>query len=374
MRAADEVDVDVDAAFMRRALVLAERGRGGTSPNPLVGCVVVRDGVAVGEGHHERAGGPHAEVVALRAADELARGATVYVTLEPCDHTGRTGPCTAALMDAGVARVVAAIADPDPASGDGSARLRAAGVAVDVGCLADEARRQNEHWLHAVTTGRPFVVVKAAVSLDGRIAAADGTSRWLTGAEARVRAHRLRGDVDAVVVGSGTVLADDPSLTCRLPGRDGPQPARVVLDRRGRTDPAHRVYDGAAPTLLITTARDGRVWDDPRAVSALPDVDVVRLGGDAGPQAVLSALWARGVRSLLVEGGATVAASFLRTGLADKLVVHVASLLLGVGGRPMWDAGAVATLAAAPRFRLAAVERAGDDAVLTLYPPAAAQG
>ncbi|MBW3602902.1 MAG: bifunctional diaminohydroxyphosphoribosylaminopyrimidine deaminase/5-amino-6-(5-phosphoribosylamino)uracil reductase RibD [Actinobacteria bacterium] len=359
---------------MRRALALAERGRGRTSPNPLVGCVVVCDDVVVGEGHHDRAGGPHAEVVALRAAGALARGATVYVTLEPCDHTGRTGPCTAALLGAGVARVVAAVADPGPIAGGGAARLRSGGVAVDVGCLGDEARRQNEHWLHAAATGRPFVVVKAAVSLDGRIAAADGTSRWLTGVQARARAHRLRADVDAVAVGSGTVLADDPWLTCRQPGHDGPQPLRVVLDRRGRTSPAHRVYDGVGPTLLVTGPGEGRVWDDPGAVAALADVEVARLDAAAGPAAVLAALWVRGVSGLLVEGGARVATSFLVAGLADKLVVHVAPLLLGAGGRSMVDAGVVATVAGAPRFRLATAERVGDDAVLTLYPSAPEPG
>ena len=238
------------ARWMRRALDLAERGRWTVSPNPLVGCVLVRDGEVVGEGWHERAGQAHAEVRALDQAGDRARGADVYVTLEPCAHQGRTGPCSAALLRAGVARVFVALADPNPLAAGGGEALRAAGIAVEVGLGQDEARRQNEVFLHALATGRPLVVVKAAVSLDGRIAAADGTSRWLTGEAARQRVHRLRAEVDAVVVGSGTVLADDPALTCRLEG--APQPLRVVLDGRGRTPPDASLLDAAAPTLVLT--------------------------------------------------------------------------------------------------------------------------
>jgi diaminohydroxyphosphoribosylaminopyrimidine deaminase / 5-amino-6-(5-phosphoribosylamino)uracil reductase len=243
-----------DSRWMRRALELAERGRWTVSPNPLVGCVLVRDGEVVGEGWHFRAGGPHAEVAALEAAGELAAGATAYVTLEPCGHAGRTGPCTQALLAAGVSRVVAAIPDPHPEAGGGAAMLRADGVRVDVGVLAEEARRQNAVFLHGVAAGRPYVTLKLAVSLDGRIAAADGTSRWLTGPQARRHAHALRAEADAVAVGSGTVLADDPLLTVRLDGYAGPQPLRVVLDRRVRTRPSHRVHEASAPTLCAVGA------------------------------------------------------------------------------------------------------------------------
>lgn len=333
--------MDTDARWMRRALELAEHGRRTVSPNPLVGCVLVRDGAAVGEGYHVRAGEAHAEVVALTEAGPEAAGATAYVTLEPCGHTGRTGPCTARLLDAGVTRVVAAVADPS-ASG-GAASLRAAGVPVDLGVGGEAARRQNEVFFHTVAHRRPFVVVKTAVSVDGRMAAADGTSQWLTGEDARVRAHQLRAEVDAVLVGSGTVLADDPQLTVRLPGETCEQPLRVVLDRRGRVPPDARVLDDAAPSLVL----------------------------DTDPAETLVRLWDRGVRSVLVEGGAELLGAFLRAGLVDKFVVHLAPLLLGEGGRPMITADGITTLAEAPRYRLDGVEQAGDDALLTLYPEVA---
>ena len=334
-----------DTAAMRRALELAVRGRATVSPNPMVGCVLVHEGEVVGEGHHERAGGPHAEIMALRAAGERARGATAYVSLEPCNHTGRTGPCAAALVEAGVRRVVVATADPNAEAAGGAEALRAAGVDVSLGLLQDEAVRLNEIFFHGLRTARPFFIVKAAVSLDGRIAAADGTSQWLTGESARVAAHELRAAVDAVIVGSQTVLTDDPRLTVRLEGYDGPQPLRVVLDRRGRVGADRHVCDQEAPTLLYSGGLD-----------RLPAV-----------------LWGRGVRSALVEGGASVVAAFLRAGLADKVVMHVASLLLGADGRPLLDGPWAQTLADAPRLQLDSVEQLGNDAVLTLYPRPAAE-
>jgi len=329
-----------DEALMRRALALAERGRTTVSPNPLVGCVVARNGQIVGEGFHARAGGPHAEVVALRAASDRAAGATAYVTLEPCAHHGRTPPCAQALVAAGVTRVVAATMDPDPVAAGGADALRSAGVRVDLGCCEEEARQQNEIFFHGLATGRPFVVVKAAVSLDGRIAAADGTSRWLTGEQTRQRAHHLRAAADAVIVGSQTVLDDDPALTVRLPGYDGTPPLRVVLDRRRRVGGALQVLDDAAPTLLHRG-------------------DLTEL---------LTALWDRKVRSALVEGGASVVAAFLRAGLADRVVLHIAPVLLGARGRPLVTGDWPATLGEAPRLRLHDVEQVGDDAVLTLAP------
>lgn len=328
-----------DERWMQRALDLAVRGRGRTSPNPLVGCVLVRDGREVGAGFHERAGGPHAEVVALAQAGDRARGATAYVTLEPCAHTGRTGPCADALQVAGVSRVVAAMADPNPVAAGGCDRLRAAGVAVDVGVLGDRAARQNEVHLHAVSTGRPFVTAKAAASIDGRVAAADGTSRWLTGEAARSQGHRLRAEADAVVVGSGTVLADDPELTVRLPGYDGPPPLRVVLDRRGRVAAGARVLDDRAPSVVLGCD--------------LPEV--------------LKDLWDREVRAVLVEGGPTVLSAFLDAGLVDRLVVHVAPLLLGPAARPVVDTGP-SGLAGAVRWRLDDLTRAGDDVLATYHP------
>lgn len=358
-----------DEAWMRRALELAERGAGTVSPNPLVGCVLVRDGAAVGEGWHARAGGPHAEVVALTEAGPLAAGTTAYVTLEPCDHTGATPPCTRALLAAGVTRVVVAVADPNPLARGGAATLRAAGVTVDLGPGAAAATWQNRVFLAGLRAPRPWVVLKTAASLDGRIAAADGTSRWITGSEARAEAHRLRAEVDAVLVGSGTVLADDPRLTVRLPGHarvpgeaGRSQPLRVVLDARRRVPATARVFDDAAPTLLLTAGTAG----------PLAGVEVVAVapaaGGGLDVVGVLTALWDRGVRSVLVEGGAAVAGAFVRAGLVDELRCHLAPVLLGEGGRPVLAGDGIATLAAAPRLHLHAVERAGADTLLTLVP------
>ena len=330
---------------MRRALALAERGRSTVSPNPLVGCVLVAGEQIVGEGFHERAGGPHAEVAALAAAGDRAQGATAFVTLEPCDHTGRTGPCTQALIAAGISRVVVATADPNPEAAGGAATLRAAGVAVELGLLGDLARAQNEVFLFGLTHQRPFVIAKIAASLDGRIAAADGTSRWLTGPAARRRVHQLRAEVDAVLVGSGTVLADDPELTVRLDGATAAPPLRVVIDRRGRVGTHHRVTNDAAPTLI----------------AAEPTLD-----------AVLAGLHARGVRSVLVEGGSEVLAAFLRDGLVDRLHVHLAPVLLGEQGRPVVAGPWASTLADAPRLSLSSVEREGDDVLLTYTLDAAA--
>ena len=356
--------------FMRRALALAERGRRTVSPNPMVGCVLVRHGEIVGEGWHERAGGPHAEVVALTKAGERARGATAYVTLEPCNHTGRTGPCSAALVKAGVARVEAALADPNPAARGGRQALRGAGVDLRIGLCEEQARVQNRVFLHFVETGRPYVVLKAATSLDGRIAAADGTSQWLTGPHTRERVHRLRAEVDAVVVGSGTVLVDDPQLTARPPDGAPRQPLRVVLDARGRTPTSARVFDDAAPTLVVTTD-DGRK----RFADSVDVVTVPRASGGTGGAggvdlvATLAALTDRGVRSALIEGGANVATSVMDRGLNDRLDLHLAPVILGDRGRPLFTGGPD-TLADAHRLGLDHVDRVGDDVMLRLVRPA----
>lgn len=360
-----------DAAYMQRALELAERGRATVSPNPMVGCLLVRDREVVGEGWHERAGGPHAEIVALQAAGDRARGATAYVTLEPCNHTGRTGPCARALAAAGVAKVVVALADPHARAAGGAVALRAAGTPVEVGLLAERAREQNAVFLHSIEHGRPYVILKAATSLDGRIAAADGTSQWLTGPAARDAAHRLRAGVDAVVVGSGTILADDARLTARPRGGQAPrQPLRVVLDARGRTPHSAQVLDAAAPTLVITTAA-GRTRLPPTVDTAVVAPAVVAPpfvasgpGGGVDLAAALAVLHDREVRSVLVEGGAQVATALAAADLVDRLVLHVAPLVLGDRGRPLFGAGPT-TLAAAPRLRLADVDRAGDDVLLT---------
>ncbi len=325
---------------MDRALQVAERARGRVSPNPFVGCVIVSDGRVVGEGATQPPGGPHAEVMALAAAGEHARGATAYVTLEPCDHTGRTPPCSLALIDAGVSRVVIALADPNPVARGGADRLRAAGVQVDLDVAPDAARRQNEVFLHGLSAGRPFVVAKTASSLDGFIADRDGRSQWITSPWAREHGQLLRAEVDAVLVGSGTALADDPALTVRIQGWDGPQPLRVVLDRRGR-------LAGRQLALLTDGLADTVVLDAPT------------------PAAVLADLWDRGVRSVLLEGGAGVVGAFLSAGLVDRFEIHLGGVILGEG---LSGVGAAFTLATAPRLRIAGVKTSDDDVVVTAYP------
>jgi diaminohydroxyphosphoribosylaminopyrimidine deaminase/5-amino-6-(5-phosphoribosylamino)uracil reductase len=352
-----------DVGAMRRALELAERGRATVSPNPMVGCVVVAGDDIIGEGWHHRAGQPHAEIVALRQAGDHARGASVYVTLEPCTHTGRTPPCVDALIGAGVARVVIASTDPNPLAAGGADALRRAGVAVDIGLLRDEAVRQNTVFMHGLRARRPFVWVKAAVSLDGRVAAADGSSKWLTGHAARRHAHELRAQTDAVLVGSGTVLADDPQLTVRLDGYAGPRPLRVVLDGRGRTPAWARMFDDPDSSLALTASGTAA---QPLRDAGITVADVA-IGDDGrlDPRAVLDHLWRRGVRSVLVEGGPTVATSFITSGFVDTLMLYVAPLLLGDKGLP-FVVGGPATLDDADRFTLERAERIDDDAVLHL--------
>jgi len=335
-----------EVAAMKRAIELARAGLGSTSPNPVVGCVVLdRAGSVVGEGFHERAGAPHAEVNALAAAGERARGGTVVVTLEPCRHTGRVGPCTEALRTAGIVRVVYAVDDPDPVAAGGAEALRREGVDVESGVLLDEAERVNEAWLTTRRLGRPFVTWKYAATLDGRVAAADGSSRWVTGAEARADVHRLRAEHDGVVVGVGTVVADDPHLTARdADGRPiGRQPLRVVLDSAGRTPCDAAVRDGAAPTLILTAA------DVP------PTADGLDL------RAVLGILHEREVRSVLLEGGPTLAMSFVRADLVDRVVGYVAPSLIGGGGLPALAGEGAPSIDKVWRWRVDAVDRIGDD-------------
>jgi diaminohydroxyphosphoribosylaminopyrimidine deaminase/5-amino-6-(5-phosphoribosylamino)uracil reductase len=350
---------------MRRALELAERGRGVTSPNPMVGAVVVTPGGEVaGEGFHARAGGPHAEVEALRAAGARARGATLYVTLEPCSHHGRTPPCAPAVIEAGVARVFAAIADPNPlVSGRGFAVLRAAGIEVVTGPGAVEAERQNRVFFTAMRERRPHVTLKAGMTLDGKIADLHGGSRWITGEPARHHAHRLRSESDAIVVRIGTVLRDDPELTVRL-GEPWPrEPLRVVLDtharipagarliRAGRVDRAVIAVGAGAPqqrlqalaatgaTIVTCRTRDGRV--------------------DLG--ALLTELFTREVRAMLVEGGGEVHGAFLDAGLVDRVAMFAAPLLIGGRGATPVVGGAGRELKSAIRLGGLTVTPLGDD-------------
>jgi diaminohydroxyphosphoribosylaminopyrimidine deaminase/5-amino-6-(5-phosphoribosylamino)uracil reductase len=328
---------------MRRALALSVGVLGTTSPNPPVGAVVLdQHGEPVGEGATAPPGGPHAEVAALRQAGTRAFGGTLICTLEPCNHVGRTGPCTTAIVAAGITRVVYACDEPTQVAGGGAEALGAAGLEVLAGALATEvAEGPLEPWLHAQRTGRPFVTWKVATTLDGRAAAADGTSRWITGDEARADVHRLRAESDAVVVGIGTVLADDPALTVRPD--PGHQPLRVVVGSAERIPAGARVLDDAAETLVLTERDTGH--------------------HDAA--AVLRVLHERGVVSVLLEGGPTVAAGFLTAGLVDLVVAYVAPALLGAGPSAIGDLG-VGTINDAVRLRLSEVTRVGDDARLTM--------
>lgn len=337
-------DPPIDAA-MQRAIDLSLHA-GDTAGNPRVGAVVLDSlGTEVGAAYHARAGGDHAEVAALRIAGERARGGTAVITLEPCNHQGATPPCTAALLQAGIGTVVYAVADPEHPGG--GADLAAAGVRVESGVRAHHARRANIEWLTAQHRGRVHVTYKAAVSIDGRVAAWDGTSQWISNAESRADARLLRRSADTIIVGAGTVRADDPQLTRR--DETGPttdQPLRVVVDSSDRTPPDSKVRNSDAPTLVATDARFG----------AGPDgVDVVRLSRE---------LFQAGRRNALLEGGSALAASFLRRDLVDRLIVYLAPTVLGAGP-PLSTGLGIATLTDATRWHLDDVRRLGDDARLT---------
>ncbi len=325
-----------DAGFMALALRLAERGLGRTWPNPAVGCVVVRAGRIVGRGWTQPGGRPHAETEALRRAGAAALGATVYVSLEPCAHYGRTPPCTMALIQAGVRRVVAATLCPDRrVDGQGIAQLRQAGVEVDLGLMQAEAEALNAGFFLKERANRPLVTLKLATSQDGRIATRTGASQWLTGEQARARGHWLRATHDAIMIGSGTALADDPSLTCRLPGLEDRSPVRVVLDRRLRLTPASRLAATAreVPTWVLTRAPAEPARADALRAQAL---ELIELAADdqAGLEAALTALAGRGITRVLVEGGASLATSLLRARLVDRLAWFQAPLLVGGDGLP----------------------------------------
>jgi diaminohydroxyphosphoribosylaminopyrimidine deaminase/5-amino-6-(5-phosphoribosylamino)uracil reductase len=326
----------VERDYMERALFHAARGAGRTSPNPLVGAVVVSaDGVVVGQGFHERAGEAHAEINALDQAGARARGATLYCTLEPCCHQGRTGPCVSRIVDAGVARVVAAVEDPNPAvRGRGFAFLRERGVTVDVGLAADNAVTLNQPFFTLMREGRPFVVLKAATSVDGRIAEAPGRRTPLTSAAANRHAHRVRAEVDAIGVGSGTILADDPELTARGAFRERPL-ARVIFDRRLRTPPTARVLStpGAGPVIIVTTAASAaraglRAPLEARGAQ-------IEVAADGTLRAALEQLAARQIESLLLEGGGAVHAAAWDEGLVDYVRLYVTPHVLGDTGVPL---------------------------------------
>lgn len=324
--------MDADERFMQMAIDLACQARGRTSPNPMVGAVLVSDGIVIGTGYHKKAGAPHAEAVALNQAEENAKGSTLYVNLEPCSHYGRTPPCVEAIIKAGVRKVVAAIADPNPlVSGQGFKRLSEAGVMVKTGVMAEKAYRLNEIFIKYVLTQQPFVLMKTAMTLDGKIATREGFSRWITGEKARHSVHCLRDQVDAIVVGIDTILKDDPSLTTRLGGREESDAVRVVVDSKARLPLDAKVVslESRVPTVLATTD-----LAPPDRLKTLEQhgIDILKLPGERGRVsigALIEALGKREITSLILEGGGELNYSFLEQGYIDKIYFFVAPLLCG---------------------------------------------
>ncbi|MGX5673053.1 bifunctional diaminohydroxyphosphoribosylaminopyrimidine deaminase/5-amino-6-(5-phosphoribosylamino)uracil reductase RibD [Thermomonas sp. XSG] len=353
---------------MARALRLAERGAYTARPNPMVGCVIARDGEVVGEGWHQRKGGPHAEVFALEAAGDRARGATAYVSLEPCAHHGSTPPCAEALVAAGVARVVAAMRDPFPSvDGAGFERLQAAGIVVEHGLMEAQARELNRGFLARVERGRPWLRVKLATSLDGRTAMASGDSKWISGEASRHDVQRWRARSGALLTGAGTVLADDPQLTVRLEdGSDFLPPLRVVLDPGLATVARGRVREGDAPTLYIH-APDARL---PRGLE-IDRVAVPVQGTRFDLDAVLRLLAGRGINEVQLEAGATLAGAFLDAGLVDELLLYVAPVLLGPRARPLFDGLHIDAMAQRLKMRRIESTVVGEDFRLLLRPESA---
>ncbi|MBT8499271.1 5-amino-6-(5-phosphoribosylamino)uracil reductase [Pantoea agglomerans] len=365
----------MDELYMARALELARRGRFTTMPNPNVGCVIVRDGEVVGEGWHQRAGEPHAEVHALHMAGEKARGATAYVTLEPCSHHGRTPPCCDALIAAGVTRVVAAMQDPNPqVAGRGLHRLHQAGIEVSHGLMMPEAEALNRGFLKLMRTGFPWIQLKLGASLDGRTAMASGESQWITSPAARRDVQRLRAQSAAILSSSATVLVDDPSLTVRwselnaesqalLDEQQLRQPVRVIIDSQNRVTPQHRLISQPGETWLMRHQPDQQSWPVDVTQIAVPlreqQLDLV---------AMMMLLGQRQINSVWVEAGATLAGALLQAGLVDELIVYLAPKLLGHEGRGLCKLPGLSQLADAPAFRFSDVRQVGDDLRLTLTP------
>lgn len=352
---------------MKLALKLAQKGRGRTSPNPLVGAVVVKEGKVVGQGYHQEAGTPHAEVHALAAAGKRARGATMYVTLEPCNHTGKTPPCTQAILARGIARVVVGMVDPNPlVAGSGCRFLESQGVEVAGELLATECRAINRPFIKHISTGRPWVIMKAGCSLDGRIAVADGRCAWITGEESRREVHRLRDRVDAILVGADTAINDDPSLTTRLPGRKGRDPLRVVLDSALRLPPRARMLsqESAAETWIFCSIpadqkkRQALERAGARVIPVSPQEGRVKLAE------VLATLGKAGLTTLLVEGGSSVHTSFLKEDLVDQVSLFMAPLFLGKGSIPVVGDLAITDVGQGRRFETSRVKRFGNDVLI----------
>jgi diaminohydroxyphosphoribosylaminopyrimidine deaminase/5-amino-6-(5-phosphoribosylamino)uracil reductase len=360
---------EADRRFMQLALALGRRGLGRASPNPAVGAIVVRDGVIVGRGWTQPGGRPHAEPEALKRAGDAARGATLYVTLEPCSHFGKSPPCADAIIAAGIARVVASIGDPNPeVAGQGFAKLRAAGVAVDVGLGATEATHDHAGHIRRIRDRRPHVILKLAVSSDDKIAAAGGKTVAITGEASKTRVHLLRAQSDAILVGIGTVLADDPLLTCRLPGMEARSPVRVVLDRALRILGSSRLMQSARQTpLWLMTSETSEAATAARLGAA--GAQVIRVRATANSldlPSVLHALSERGITRLMVEGGARVASSFVAAGLVDEIWLLRGPAIVGADGISALDATPLSAITQSPAFKVRASETLGNDN-LTIY-------
>lgn len=356
---------------MRTALDLAARGAGYVSPNPMVGAVVVKDGRVVGRGYHQAVGGPHAEVNAIDDAGDKARGATIFVTLEPCNHHGRTPPCTRKILDAGIRRAVVAVKDPNPhVAGNGNAFLQSHGVDVTCGVCEAEAVELNESFIKFIRTRHPFVVLKMAATLDGRIATRTGDARWVTGPRARAFVHRLRHEMDAIMVGAGTVSADDPELTTRLEKGRGVDPVRIVLDTHLNVSPEIRMLNlSSTSETLIVCGPDAPAQKKTRLKDKGADILEVPLkGGHIDLKMLMERLGARGITSLLVEGGARVAGSALKAGVVDKVHYFYAPKILGGGdGIPMCAGQGPEKMKDCMPLRDTRVRRVGDDILVTGY-------
>ena len=371
----DKQDDKQDEIYMARALKLAQRGRYTTHPNPNVGCVIVKEGEIVGEGFHFRAGEPHAEVHALRMAGERARGATAYVTLEPCSHHGRTPPCCEALINAGVARVVAAMQDPNPqVAGRGLYRLAQEGIEVSHGLMMSEAERLNRGFLKRMRTGFPWIQLKLGASLDGRTAMANGESQWITSPEARRDVQRLRAESHAILTSSATVLADDPALTvrwdelgadtqARYAQADLRQPVRIVVDSQNRVTPTHRLVQQPGETWFARTRADERQWPD-----GVRHILVPEHNGHLDLVSMMMLLGRQQINSIWVEAGAQMAGALLQAGLVDELIVYLAPKLLGSEARGLCVLPGLESLADAPQLKFTEIRQAGPDLSLHLIP------
>jgi len=355
---------------MKMALELAQQGRGWTSPNPMVGAVVVKDGTVVGIGFHQAAGGPHAEIHALNDAGEKARGATLYVTFEPCNHTGRTPPCTQAILRSGIKRVVAGMKDPNPrVTGGGLAFLKSQGLDVSVNVCKDECRRLNEIFIKYVTTSLPFVILKCAATLDGRIATRTGDSKWITNPLSRQFVHELRHAVDAIMVGIGTVLKDNPRLTTRLEGRKGSDPIRIVLDTHLSIPPDARLLQlpSGSDTLIVTGSSAPA---EKRRMLKRPGVRVLALKDHAGQidlTALVRELGRMGITSLLIEGGSRVNGSALKAGIVDKICIFYAPKICGGDGVPVCEGTGVNLMEETMQITHISVRRFADDVMIEGY-------